>query len=279
MNVDPGLPEDVKYQRLKKRVGDLAMEYLIRLWGHCQQAMRGNRWPGKGADYVEAVCRWTGKDGDLYTVLTEVGWVRVKGDGVIIHNWDKHNKGLLSAWKNGPLGGRKSSKSAGTDRFATGSRPVHGSSRADNPPATDKEPAGDPMKELRRNEGRERAHARDPHIPSEEEFLRLFATAGIPDDYLRSKWTWFEGNNAWLDRHGRLKKFEKLVIDWWRTDEAGWKAKNRKNGAGRLDELRQLRDTHVANRESAYFRPSHTPEEASDLKRIREEIKKIEEGA
>lgn len=73
-------------------------------------------------------------------------------------------------------------------------------------------------------EPNEREHAREElaHIPTQEEFRVRFAPIGIPDAYLDAKWAWFEGNNAWLDQHGRLKKYEVLVRQWWATDREKW---------------------------------------------------------
>jgi hypothetical protein len=57
---------------------------------------------------------------------------------------------------------------------------------------------------------------------------------GIPADYLHQKWTWFEGNNAWLDKAGHPKKWTLLVRDWWKRDAANWRArqKHSKNSEG-----------------------------------------------
>lgn len=60
------------------------------------------------------------------------------------------------------------------------------------------------------------------HIPSKAEFVGRFATDGIPVAYLEQKWAWFEGNNAWLDKHQKLKKYEILVRGWWLTDLHKW---------------------------------------------------------
>jgi hypothetical protein len=78
-----------------------------------------------------------------------------------------------------------------------------------------------------------------PHIPTLSEFLACaeFAAKGVPEDYLRGKFAWFEGNNAWLDQHKRLKKYAVLVCSWWETDRVAWLAK-KKAEPGDLVELR-----------------------------------------
>ena len=94
------------------------------------------------------------------------------------------------------------------------------------------------QKKLSLKDGEENAH-----IPTESEFVGMFLSDGIPEAYLRSKWSWFEGNNAWLDRSGRLKNFRVLVRDWWTKDRAGWsKSKPQAAPASpHAKELQQLR--------------------------------------
>lgn len=64
------------------------------------------------------------------------------------------------------------------------------------------------------------------HIPTEDEFVAAFMTAGIPDDYLRKQWAWFEGQNEWLDRYGRMKKWQVITRDRWKQDRPMWRNKN-----------------------------------------------------
>jgi hypothetical protein len=60
------------------------------------------------------------------------------------------------------------------------------------------------------------------HIPSEHEFLDEFMNDGIPTDYLRKQWVWFDGNDAWLTRERRLKKWPAIVRQRWAEDRAKW---------------------------------------------------------
>jgi hypothetical protein len=64
------------------------------------------------------------------------------------------------------------------------------------------------------------------HIPSEREFLDEFMSDGIPTDYLRKQWVWFDGNDAWLTHERRLKKWQSIVRQRWVEDRAKWE-KNR----------------------------------------------------
>lgn len=106
MIVEIELPDHPDYQLLKRVVGEYAMEALIRIWGHCQSNKRGERWQGRGADYVEVVAKWEGEPGTLFRALKDYGWIVVENDGVVIHNWEEKNKGMLASRNNGAKGGR-----------------------------------------------------------------------------------------------------------------------------------------------------------------------------
>jgi len=121
MNVTPELVNHPRFHGLQtalKAAGypGLAMEVLVRLWGHCQVAQRGENWGKKDPLYIEAVARWEGKQGELFKILTtdffgEGPWVRVDKRGIVsVVNWEKHNAKLVSAWKNGVYGGRPPKK-------------------------------------------------------------------------------------------------------------------------------------------------------------------------
>lgn len=106
MRVEPELPDHPKYLRLKRRVGDFAMEALVRLWGHCQQNQRGGCWRGVDAEYVELIAKWDGEPVLLFRSLLETGWIEQKDDTILIHDWDEMNKQFVTNWNNGTKGGR-----------------------------------------------------------------------------------------------------------------------------------------------------------------------------
>jgi uncharacterized phage protein (TIGR02220 family) len=106
MIVEIELPDHPDYQLLKRVVGEYALEALIRIWGHCQSNKRGERWEGRGADYVEVVAKWEGERGTLFRALKDYGWIEVHGPDVVIHNWEEKNKGMLASRHNGAKGGR-----------------------------------------------------------------------------------------------------------------------------------------------------------------------------
>lgn len=112
MIVEPGITRSQKYLAFKRRVGACALEYLVNLWGHCQEDKRGEFWGLVDADYVESVAGWRGGKGRLFEALTvallpgKAPWLDVTPEGMRVHEWNERNAGLKAAWRNGSLGGR-----------------------------------------------------------------------------------------------------------------------------------------------------------------------------
>lgn len=99
MIVEPDLTNHPKFIQLKSRVGDVAMELLVRLWTHCQQNKRGQFWFGANSDYVEVVCCGRSKKGRLFAALRDCQWIHERQNGIEVHDWDKHNASLVARWK------------------------------------------------------------------------------------------------------------------------------------------------------------------------------------
>lgn len=115
MRVEPELLTHNKFKRLKRIVGEGAMEYVIVIWAHCQSNQRGGFWPGADADYVEMLCDWDGQAGVLFKALVEcgrpkAGFIEVTGDGLTVHDWNAMNASFVANWKNGTKGGRPKTK-------------------------------------------------------------------------------------------------------------------------------------------------------------------------
>jgi hypothetical protein len=122
MRVEPELPDHPKFLRLKKIIGEGAMEYLIRLWSHCQGNQRGEYWPSADADYVEMICRWDGQPGVLFKALAECGrpgFVAAEENGVRIHDWEEMNSQTVNNWRRN-LNGRAAGNPPGSQREPTG---------------------------------------------------------------------------------------------------------------------------------------------------------------
>lgn len=122
MKIDPSILTHPKFVRLRRAVGTEALEHLIRIWGHCENARRGEFWKGADLNYVEIVAQWMGVPGFLGEALVSAGWIHVEGDSIRIHEWNQTNWRAVSAWTNGELGGRKPSKKKSVASRETGSR-------------------------------------------------------------------------------------------------------------------------------------------------------------
>ena len=121
MIVEPDFVDGPKLVALKERLGRKhgleAVEYVLRLWAHCQAGKRGPNWGPVSAAYVEQVARWLGPKGMLFAALTDVivpgrsPFVELQGNGthtpnVVIHDWADHNGSLLANWNRNPSGRR-----------------------------------------------------------------------------------------------------------------------------------------------------------------------------
>jgi len=241
VNVDPGLPDDPKYRRLKKRLADTsALEVLIRLWGHCQQANRGHCWRGADAEYVEDVCRWEGPPGKLFNLLLELLWIEQDGDTIRIHDWDQYNAGLISNWRNG-----KKSKGRPKNKPPPQAMPnppeTHGLSTC-NPPETHGGSNAKPMNEGM-NEGMKSTPARNDFseavLPTPEDIVAFGAGgAAIPPDYCRAYWEKKQVRpKTWFDR-GDLIDWRRELVFRWTQDRGTWRPPLRADGANNLNSLR-----------------------------------------
>lgn len=108
MRVEAELLDHPKFMRLKKLLGQAALEVLLRIWGHCQSCHRGGHWGQVDAFYVESVARWSGTEGECLAALVTCRFIDMGEDGsVSIHDWDDMNSHMVKAWSNGKKGGRK----------------------------------------------------------------------------------------------------------------------------------------------------------------------------
>jgi len=160
MRVEPELLVHNKFKRLKRIVGDVAMECIITIWAHCQSNQRGGWWPGADAEYVEMLCNWEGQAGVLFKALVEcgkpkAGFIEVEEGGLRIHDWDATNAKFVANWHNGGKGGRPKKKGenpTGTEdetglRLGLGTGSTGGSKRTGqhNPRKTHAKPNGNPV--------------------------------------------------------------------------------------------------------------------------------------
>lgn len=235
MIVQPNLTTHPKFLMFKRELGTAdALEYLLRLWGHCQVMQRGGEWGAVNADYVEAVCIWSGLKGKLFEALCapfcgKPGWVKVNAHGkVTIVGWNEHNLKLVSDWHNGRKGGRP--------KKAKGSNPseTHGLTQGAKG-KTHRKPMGTPIGLDRigedgsgvpeRARGSGEADFPEAEIPSLEAVLAYCGvttpTRGvIPEETGRAFWEHFERSRypRWTDKNGNHFQWRGRLDTWHRGD-------------------------------------------------------------
>lgn len=106
MIVQPDFLDHWKTRLLVTITGEpTAPQMVIRLWSHCQQR-RTSRFANLSDCALAAICQTTLKPDAWQDALIEAGFVKKKGDLVIVHDWDVVNASLIANWKNGKKGGR-----------------------------------------------------------------------------------------------------------------------------------------------------------------------------
>jgi hypothetical protein len=118
MIVEPGLTRHPKFIAFKQKVGPEALEYLVRLWEHCQVSQKGGNWGPVRGKYVECAVGWPKeRKGVLFRALLspfgspkQGGWIEIdENQNLLVKSWDVVNASLKRSWENGKLGGRPKS--------------------------------------------------------------------------------------------------------------------------------------------------------------------------
>jgi uncharacterized phage protein (TIGR02220 family) len=92
-----GFTSHPKFVKLKRRVGDRGLEYLLRLWEFTAQYKPDGNLTGMTDEDVEIAVAWEGEYGGLCAVLVELKWLDFV-DGVYrVHDWQEHNPYALHA--------------------------------------------------------------------------------------------------------------------------------------------------------------------------------------
>lgn len=221
MIVQPGLMRHPKFVQLKMglrlaKSAHGALEVLYALWEHCQLNQKGEFWEGVDGSYVEAVCGWEEEPGTLFSLLKKLRWAHLENGGVRIHQWNENNATLVSAWTNGPKGGRP--------------KKTPQNNRSDNPPVnrsgTDGKPTGKPIEKREKIEGGDGEHTHDfDEIPSLEEILAVcHATQGMPGEITEETGRAFyqhyehERSPKWTDKFGNRFQWLGKLKKWASTD-------------------------------------------------------------
>jgi hypothetical protein len=220
MKIEPELLTHPKYVRLKKAVGPLALEYLLRLWAHCGSNKRGEWWPKGDAHYVELVCEWDRDPGKLFRAFVDAGFIDIisgKADGCTVHDWNKTNSYAVDNWFRNPSG--KATKMARPPRPETAAPPA---APPQAPLLNDQDDQGD------KSEG---SHSPFVEVPSEQEFINAFQTDGIPIGYLKDRFAAFTENNTFFNSRGEMIAWQGKLRRFWVADKHAWKEPEKKSGA------------------------------------------------
>lgn len=134
MIVQPNFLDHWKTRLLQTELqGDpLSPTYILRLWGHCQE-QKDHKFAKLSAPALAAICHFNGAPQALWLAIQNAGFILVKGETVIVHEWDEYNAGLIRNWDNGRKGGRPRTK----NKKPMGSAGLTQSKPSDNPDVTD----------------------------------------------------------------------------------------------------------------------------------------------
>ncbi len=215
MIVDPSVTGHLKYRRLKRLIGPIAMEVLVLLWGHCQEGQRGEVWRNIDDDYIEDVCRWESDRGRLVEALIQSRWIEKKANGsVVVRSWEFYNNSLVKNWKNGVRGGRPKKPSG--NPTGTQQEPKHDIGLTQQEPnvgfgVSDEIRLDRIREEERRREkralevadapGRDpKPEAEEPHLPTVEEVVAHGNFVGVPPRPAR----WTSPHRSLVVAHGHF---------------------------------------------------------------------------
>ncbi len=274
MIVEPSLTTHPKFQMFKRALGDpQALEYLLRLWGHCQLMRRGENWGKMNADYIEAVCAWSGEQGKLFKALSsefcgKPGWIKVSAKGeVIIVGWEEHNRHLVTLWDNasyGKRGGRPAKKPIGNP-MGYEKKPIGSEKITHRPPRLDRigedrsectehPPVRPSDGEIPEGETAGKPSAHFAEIPSLAEVL-AFANgpAAIPEKSARKFFEHYEKTAAppWTDANGRRFQWQGKLASWATRDREVLAHGHQPEGTPTDKTLEQLEAELAAETDSA----------------------------
>lgn len=300
MNVNSYIFQHPKWLQFRNQAGAGAMEYLCRLWGFCQQGHRKENLGKVSPRYVESICNWNGPEDQLFTLLTNSGWIRVSKTGdVIVHNWNKHNSALLRSWDNGARGGRPRKHSnnntvnalcthdtGNPDLTQTEPRLTHGlpvgSARLTqaNPEQTQTEPSETLLDRIGLDRSTTKGERESStQVPSLEEVLEWGKMDGVAEAVCRDFFDHYDGLQ-WM--YGRtpiakprrwLKRFSesRRRVGGARRESAGSLIFQKKT---RLEQLEKLIEEHPGHPNANFSQPA-TPEERTQFRAMLEEVNKL----
>jgi hypothetical protein len=284
MNVHPTLLAHPKFLLYKKTLGQGdALEYLLRVWGHCQDRKRGENWGPVNAAYLEGMVNWTGEPGKLYTALAKPyydkpGWIHADEDGnLIVTNWQEYNSGLIANWYRNPKGR--------TPRTTPGEAPAsHWHTPRTTPGEAPAKPTGLDRTglDLEEREGTRRSgEVNCP--PTLAEVIAHGATLKAPEKFCQDFFKYWEGRGWWMTDTVRMSDYRPILeTRWEELHRPDGKKPQGKNAVGasidrrqRRASIEQLIQTHPANPESSSYSEQCTTEDRKDLTKLRAELERV----
>lgn len=150
MILDPDFLDHWKTRLLIELMDDeLASNYILRLWFHCQ-LRRTTTFEGMTGQVLKVVCRYNGDGDKLRETMLRVGFIDVDGDTVFVPKWAEANDKMAANWENGKKGGRPK-KPAKTPEFLPPKNPPETKPKPnDNPRITGREVGREEEKEGRK---------------------------------------------------------------------------------------------------------------------------------
>lgn len=221
MKIDPGFTSHWKTRRLLAACGPEAVLGLLALWGDCQIR---RRWQGLDltARKVAAIMRCDGDAEKLWAALTDPDcpWLDPEPDGTwTVHGFEEHQTQVISMWRNGSKGGRKSSPAPPPN-----TKPYSYSSSYPGcePDGTAVEPDGT-------------ARFAPVSTPALEEVLAAAKMLSVSEERAT---IWFHEHEArpitpageWTDRSGRPVRNWRSALKAW---DGKWTANEARNGSHR----------------------------------------------
>lgn len=127
MIVHPDFLDHAKTRAFIDLVGDTHAPFMVlRLWGYCQFQKKS---VFESVPNLRVICRSSLPTETILAHLVEAGFVdRGQSNEFIVHDWEKCNRMLRSAWDNGKRGGQPTHKQQPTgsrqvsDRYPAGAR-------------------------------------------------------------------------------------------------------------------------------------------------------------
>jgi len=86
-----------KTLKLKKRLGELAVLALLRLWAYASKHKVDGDLSDMTSEDIELAADWAGEDGALVMALIEVGYVDQDDESLKLHDWAEHNPWVVEA--------------------------------------------------------------------------------------------------------------------------------------------------------------------------------------